>query len=75
MSLTQTFVIVEGEREVGTVAGLTGAAMVWNENPGARRVYIMAPSGPVGPDPWKPTESSGQQSRALNSASSSTTQM
>lgn len=53
MSVTQTFVIVEGEREVSTVAGLTGAAMVWNENPGARRVYITAPSGPVGPDPWQ----------------------
>jgi hypothetical protein len=53
MSVTQTFVIIEGEREVSTVAGLTGAAMVWNENPGARRVYQIAPTGPVGPDAWE----------------------
>lgn len=47
------FVIVEAEREISTVGSLLGAALLWTENPGARRVYSTAPSGPVGQDPWQ----------------------
>jgi hypothetical protein len=53
MGATQTFVIVEGDREISTVGGLLGAALVWSENPGARRVYRTAPIGSVGPDAWQ----------------------
>jgi len=65
MSATQTFVIVEGEREISTVGSLLGAAQLWNENPGARRVYRTAPIGPVGPEAWQPTaEITADDSRA-----------
>ena len=53
MSASQTFVIVEGELEISTVASLSGAAMIWSENPSARRVYRLIPSGPVGPQAWQ----------------------
>jgi hypothetical protein len=45
--------VTEGNREIRTVASLSGAAMEWAENQSARRVYRIAPSGPVGPAVWQ----------------------
>ena len=47
------FSIVEGGEEVLTVPGLSHAALAWSENPGARRVYRIKPTGPVGPNAWE----------------------
>jgi hypothetical protein len=47
------FQVVEGDREIKTVGLLSGAAMEWAENPNARRVYRMAPSGLIGTGVWQ----------------------
>lgn len=47
-----TYSVVENGKEVGTVASLSGAARLWEENP-ILRVYHLAPTGPVGPDAWQ----------------------
>jgi hypothetical protein len=47
-----TYSELENGKEIDTVASLFGAAKLWNENP-ARRVYHLAPTGPVGPDAWQ----------------------
>jgi hypothetical protein len=52
MGKVQTFVVVLGDKEIGTVASLLGAASIWNANPGAH-VFRTAPIGPVGPDVWQ----------------------
>ena len=49
----QTFSIVESGKEILTVPGLFHAALAWIENPEARQVYRIAPTGPVGPDAWE----------------------
>jgi hypothetical protein len=49
--------VFEGGDEIEMLASLSGAAMLWNENR-ARRVFEMAPSGPLGPHAW-------QQSREM----------
>jgi hypothetical protein len=48
-----TFVVVEGNKETEVVVTLRGAAMTWNENPEARRVYAVAPVGPYGTEAWQ----------------------
>jgi len=47
-----TYLVVENGKAIETVASLLGAAKLWEENP-ARRVYHLAPTGPVGPDAWQ----------------------
>jgi hypothetical protein len=47
-----TYTVVENGKEIETVASLLGAAKLWEENP-RRRVYQLAPTGPVGPDAWQ----------------------
>jgi hypothetical protein len=49
----ETFVVVEGEREIKTCASLLGAASEWAENASVRRVYRTAPTGPIGPNAWE----------------------
>ena len=51
----QTFSIFERGEEILTVPGLFHAALAWIENPEARQVYRIAPTGPVGPDAWEQT--------------------
>lgn len=46
------FSIVENGKEIRTVASISGAAMVWANNP-ALRVFRLVPSGPPGPDAWQ----------------------
>jgi hypothetical protein len=44
--------VVEEGKEIQTVAGLYGAAKLWEENR-ARRVYQSVLSGPPGSDAWQ----------------------
>ena len=47
-----TYSVVEDGRQIATLASLYGAAKLWDENRD-RRVYQIAPTGPVGPDAWQ----------------------
>jgi hypothetical protein len=47
-----TYSVVENGEQIATLASLYGAAKLWEENP-IRRVYNIAPTGPVGPDAWQ----------------------
>jgi hypothetical protein len=47
-----TYSVVEDGKQIATLASLRGAAKLWEENP-ARRVYHIAPTGPVGPEAWQ----------------------
>lgn len=49
----RTFSILEGDKEILSAPGLSHAALAWSENPEVRRVYQIAPTGPVGLDPWE----------------------
>jgi hypothetical protein len=49
----RTFLVVEGERELGVTKGLYEAALLWNENPGARSIFRAAPPDGTGVGVWK----------------------
>ena len=49
----RTFLVVEGERELGVTVGLYEAALLWNENPDARNVFRAAPPDGTGAGTWK----------------------
>ncbi|MBB6144339.1 hypothetical protein HNQ77_002291 [Silvibacterium bohemicum] len=46
------YFVVEDGKQIASLASLYGAAKLWEENQ-ARRVYHIAPTGPVGPDAWQ----------------------
>lgn len=46
------FLTVEGERELGVTPSLYEAAILWNENPGARTVFHAAPPDGTGAGTW-----------------------
>jgi hypothetical protein len=50
---TRTFLVVEGERELGVTVGLHEAALLWNENPDVRTVFRAAPPDGTGAGTWK----------------------
>jgi hypothetical protein len=47
-----TYSVVENGKQIATLASLYGAAKLWDENRD-RRVYHIAPPGPVWPDAWQ----------------------
>jgi hypothetical protein len=49
----RTFLVVEGERELGVTKGLYEAALLWNENPTARCVFRAAPPDGTGEGTWE----------------------
>jgi hypothetical protein len=48
-----TYSVVEGGKEIGALASLSGAAQKWAESRPGRAVYEISPSGPPGPDAWE----------------------
>lgn len=49
----RTFLIVEGERELGVTRGLYEAALLWNESPDTRTVFRASPLDGIGAGMWK----------------------
>ena len=49
----QTFLVVEGERELGVTVGLYEAALLWNESSDTRRVFRASPPDGTGAGTWK----------------------
>ncbi|MGC2656435.1 MAG: hypothetical protein WA324_00550 [Bryobacteraceae bacterium] len=49
----ETYIVVEGDRDISSFATLLGAASEWGDRPGVRRVYRAAPTGPYGPNAWE----------------------
>lgn len=52
---SQTFLVVEGNRELGITKGLYEAALLWNENPDARCVFRVSPPDGTGEGAWTRT--------------------
>lgn len=48
----RTFLIVEGNRELGITKGLYEAALLWEENPDARCVFRVNPPDGTGEGAW-----------------------
>jgi hypothetical protein len=44
----RTFLVIEGERELGVTVGLHEAALLWSENPDVRTVFRAAPPDGTG---------------------------